>query len=204
VTTPAYSRLDVDERRRQLLAASAQIFTERRYDAVSMNDIAAAAGISKGLLYHYFTNKRELFQATLEDTAGDIARLIAPDENLPPVERVSQSLTDYLGWIEEHEHSYVRLIEDVASVSDVRDIVTRVREETAVLIATQAVGGEPPRALVTAALGWLWSVDGVCLDWLGRRHMTRDQVRDYLLGMLFGSVMAMAGVEPAIKLVEPA
>jgi AcrR family transcriptional regulator len=200
VTTPAYSRLDVDERRRQLLEASAEIFTERRYDAVSMSDIAAAAGISKGLLYHYFTNKRELFQATLEDTARDIAVLITPDESLPPAERVAKSLGDYLEWMEAHEASYVRLIEDVASVSDVRDIVTRVREDTAVLIATQAVGGEPPRALVTAALGWLWSVDGVCLDWLDRRHMTRDQVRDYLLRTLFAQVMAMASVEPAIKL----
>jgi AcrR family transcriptional regulator len=200
VTTPAYSRLDVDERRRQLLDASAQIFTERRYDDVSMSEIAAAAGISKGLLYHYFTNKQELFRATLEDTARDIATLIAPDPSLPPAERVSRSLGDYLAWIEANEASYVRLIEDMGSVSDVLEIVTRVREDTAVLIATQAVGGDPPRALVTAALGWLWAVDGVCLDWLARRHMTREQVRDFLVRTLFAMVMAAASVEPAIEL----
>jgi AcrR family transcriptional regulator len=200
VTTPAYSRLDVDERRRQLLDASARIFTERRYDEVSMSEIAAAAGISKGLLYHYFTNKQELFRATLEDAARDIAIHIEPNESLPPAERVSASLGAYLDWIEAHEPSYVRLIEDVGSVSEIRKLVTRVREDTAVLIASQAVEGEPPRTLVTAALGWLWSMDGVCLDWLARRHMTRDQVRDYLLATLFGSVMAAASVEPSIKL----
>jgi AcrR family transcriptional regulator len=200
VTTPAYSRLDVDERRRQLLDASARIFTERRYDEVSMSEIAAAAGISKGLLYHYFTNKQELFRATLEDAARDIAIRIEPDESLPPAERVSASLGAYLDWIENHEASYVRLIEDVGSVSEIRQLVTRVREDTAVLIASQAVEGDPPRALVTAALGWLWSMDGVCLDWLGRRHMTREQVRDYLLATLFGSVMAAASVEPSITL----
>ena len=200
MTTPAYSRLDVDERRRQLLDASARIFTERRYDEVSMSEIAATAGISKGLLYHYFTNKQELFRATLEDAARDIALRIEPDESLPPAERVSASLGAYLDWIEAHEPSYVRLIEDVGSVSEIRKLVTRVREDTAVLIASQAVEGEPPRALVTAALGWLWSMDGVCLDWLARRHMTRDQVRDYLLATLFGSVMAAASVEPSIKL----
>jgi AcrR family transcriptional regulator len=200
VTTPAYSRLDVDERRKQLLDASARIFTERRYDEVSMSEIAAAAGISKGLLYHYFTNKQELFRATLEDAARDIALRVEPDESLPPAERVAASLGAYLDWIEAHESSYVRLIEDVGSVSEIRKLVTRVREDTAVLIASQAVEGEPPRALVTAALGWLWSMDGVCLDWLARRHMTHDQVRDYLLATLFGSVMAAASVEPAIKL----
>lgn len=200
MTTPAYSRLDVDERRRQLLDASARIFTERRYDAVSMSEIAAAAGISKGLLYHYFTNKQELFRATLEDAARDIAIRIEPDASLPPAERVSASIDAYLDWIEAHENSYVRLIEDVGSVSEVRELVTRVREDTAVLIASQAVEGAPPRALVTAALGWLWSMDGVCLDWLARRHMTRAQVRDLLLATLFGAVMAAASVEPAIQL----
>jgi AcrR family transcriptional regulator len=200
VSTPAYSRLDVDERRRQLLDASVRIFTERRYDEVSMSEIAAAAGISKGLLYHYFTSKQELFRATLEDAARDVAGRIEPDPSLPPAQRVSRSIDAYLDWIETHEDSYVHLIEDVGSVSEVRELVTRVREDTAVLIATQSVGGDPPRALVTAALGWLWFMDGVCLDWLARRHMSREQVRDMLLAVLFGSLMAASSVEPSIRL----
>ena len=200
MTSPAYSRLDVDERRRQLLEASARIFTERRYDDVSMSEIAAAAGISKGLLYHYFTNKQELFRATLEDAAHEIAIRIEPDESLPPAERVSASIDAYLDWIEAHEASYVRLIEDLASVGEVHELLSRVREDTAMLIASQAVDGEPPRALVTAALGWLWSMDGVCLDWLARRHMTRQQVRDLLLATLFGAVTAAASIEPSIEL----
>ncbi len=200
MTSPAYSRLDVDERRRQLLDASARIFTERRYDEVSMSEIAAAAGISKGLLYHYFTSKQELFRATIEDGARDIAVRIQPDESLPPSRRVPASLDAYLDWIEAHEASYVRLIEDVGSVSEINELVSRVREDTAVLIARQSVKGDPPRAIVTAALGWLWSIDGVCLDWLARRHMAREQVRDLLTGMLFGAIAAAAKVEPAVEL----
>ena len=200
MASPAFSRLDVDERRRQLLETSARVFSERRYDEVSMNEIAASAGISKGLLYHYFASKQELFRATLEDAARDIALRIEPDSSLPPAERVRASVDAYLDWIEAHEAGYVRLIEDVGSVSDVRELVGRVREDTAVLIATQAVQGDPPRALVSAALGWLWFMDGVCLDWLARRHMSRDQVRDMLLAVLFGSVMAASSVEPAIRL----
>ena len=200
MTAPAFTRLDVDERRRQLLEASARIFAERRYDEVSMSEIAAAAGISKGLLYHYFTNKQQLFRATLEDAAHEIAIRIEPDTSLPPTERVRASVDAYLDWIEAHEAGYVRLIEDVGSVSDIRELVARVREDTAVLIATQAVQADPPRALVSAALGWLWFMDGVCLDWLARRHMTRDQVRELLLGSLFGALLAASSVEPSIEL----
>jgi AcrR family transcriptional regulator len=192
--------MDVDERRRQLLEASGRVFAERRYDEVSMSEIAAAAGISKGLLYHYFSSKQELFRATLEDAAIDIAGRIQPDPDLPPADRARMSVDSYLDWIESHEAGYVRLIEDAGSVSDVRELLQRVREDNAVLIATQAVQGDPPRALVSAALGWLWSLDGVCLDWLARRHMTRTQVRDMLVATLFGAIMAAASVEPAIRL----
>ena len=200
VPSPAYTRLDVDERRRQLLDASARVFTERRYDEVSMSEIAGEAGISKGLLYHYFANKQDLFRATLEDAARDIAVRIAPDESLPPAQRVRSSVDAYLDWIEAHEASYVRLIEDVGRVGDVNALVTRVREDTAALIARQAVQGDPPRALVTATLGWLWFIDGACLDWIARRHMTRDQVRDMLVRALIGALGAAASVEPAIRL----
>lgn len=199
MSSPAYSRLDVDERRRQLLEASARIFTHRAYDEVTMSEIAAAAGISKGLLYHYFTSKQELFRATLEDAAREIAARVEPDPSLPPAERVAASVDAYLDWIEAHEASYVRLIEDVGSVSEVRDLVGRVREDTAVLIATQALHADPPRALVSAALGWLWFLDGVCLDWLARRHMTRAQVRDMLLAVLFAAIQAAGSVEPSIE-----
>lgn len=200
VSSATFSRLHVDERRRQLLEASTRVFTERSYDEVSMSEIAATAGISKGLLYHYFTSKQELFRATLEDAASDIAARIEPDLSLPPGERVAASVDAYLDWIEGHEASYVRLIEDAGSVSEVRELVGRVREDTAMLIAMQAVRGDPPRSLVTAALGWLWLLDGVCLDWLARRHLTRAQVRDMLTGALFGALTAASSIDPAIEI----
>ncbi len=62
---PAYRRLDVDERRRQLLERGAELFTRHRYDELSMSRIAAEVGISKSLLYHYFPSKQAFFEATL-------------------------------------------------------------------------------------------------------------------------------------------
>jgi AcrR family transcriptional regulator len=200
VSLPAYTRLAVDERRRQLLETSAEVFTERAYDEVSMSEIARRAGISKGLLYHYFSSKEELFRTTLETAAGELAESIAPDPALPPAERVKASLDAFIDWIEVHEASYVRLIEDGGSVSGVRELLARVRHQSAELIATQAVDGDPPRTLVTAALGWLGFIDAACIDWLRNRHMRRDQLRDLLIGALFGALMAASSVEPSVQL----
>ena len=62
---PSYRRLDVDERRQQLLERGAELFTSHPYDKLSMSKIAEEAGISKGLLYHYFPSKQAFFEATL-------------------------------------------------------------------------------------------------------------------------------------------
>src|SRR4051794_13898071 len=76
---PAYTRLDVDERRRRLLEQGAELFERHSYDELSMAQIARAAGISKALLYHYFPSKQAYFAATLEQAAGELAAAVEPD-----------------------------------------------------------------------------------------------------------------------------
>src|SRR3954454_25224360 len=117
---PAYSRLGVDERRRQLLEAGERVFTERSYDDVSMADIARTAGISKGLLYHYFPSKRDLFVATLEAAAAELRELTQPDPSLPIGEQLVAAVDAYLGWIEQHADSYAKLLESQSGSDDVR------------------------------------------------------------------------------------
>ena len=58
---PRWSRLEVAERRRQILAAARRLFSERHYGAVSTADIAAEAGVTRGLVHHYFGGKRALY-----------------------------------------------------------------------------------------------------------------------------------------------
>ena len=86
---PAYTRLDVDERRRRLLELGADLFTRFAYDELSMAQIAREAGISKALLYHYFPSKEAYFLATLEEKAAELAERTQPDPELPPFEQLS-------------------------------------------------------------------------------------------------------------------
>src|SRR6185437_8478171 len=58
-------RLQRDRRKERILAVSQRLFSTQAYDTIAIEDIAAAAGMSKGLLYHYFTSKRDLYLATL-------------------------------------------------------------------------------------------------------------------------------------------
>src|SRR6478609_6591258 len=86
---PKRVRLDTDERRAQLLALAKTAFSTRAYDDVSIDDLAREARISKGLLYHYFPTKRDLYVAGLTEIADELvdACTNVPDD-LPPIERV--------------------------------------------------------------------------------------------------------------------
>ena len=187
---PAYKRLDVDRRRRQLLDLGAELFTRHGYDELSMAKIARAAGISKALLYHYFPSKQAYFAATLEQAAAELAESTAPDPDRPPVEQLSQSLDAYLRWVERHAAAYQKLIISVGAVPEVRELVERVREETAarILAGIAPQGVEPP--LRAAVHGWMWFMDGAILDWLQHRDIERTRLHGLLLGTLLGAAGA--------------
>src|SRR4051812_16058737 len=98
----AYTRLDMDERRRRLLELGRSLFTRLPYDELSMAAIAREAGISKALLYHYFPSKQAYFVATLQDAAAQLAERVRPDPAAPPAEQLSTALDAWLAWVEEN------------------------------------------------------------------------------------------------------
>jgi AcrR family transcriptional regulator len=188
---PAYRRLDVDERRRRLLARGAELFEQHSYDELSMARIAREAGISKALLYHYFPSKQAYFAATLEQAAGELAAAVEPDPALPPAEQLSRSVDTYIAWVEAHAQAYAKLMQSLGVVPQVREIVDRVRRETADRIVSGVAGDRPPTPALRAAVrGWLWFMDGALEDWLEHRDMDRAQLHGLLLGTLLGAVTA--------------
>jgi AcrR family transcriptional regulator len=188
---PAYTRLAVDERRRRLLDLGAGLFERHAYDELSMATIAREAGISKALLYHYFPSKQAYFAATLEQAAAGLAAAVEPDPALPPVEQLSRAVAAYLAWVEAHAQAYGKLMRSVGAVPEVREVVERVRRDTAGRIVAGVAGErEATPALRAAVHGWLWFMDGVLDDWLEHRDLARGELHALLLGTLLGAVTA--------------
>jgi AcrR family transcriptional regulator len=191
---PSYRRMDVDERRAQLLERGAELFTSHPYDELSMSKIAAEVGISKSLLYHYFPSKQAFFEATLSAWAEELRERTAPDPDLPPVEQLQRSLEGFLGMVEENATAYRNLMESAAGVPEIRELIAEVRRVTAErILAGLYPDGAPPKARV-AVSGWLWFMDGACLDWTRHRDVEREEMRDLLLGVLMGSLVAANAV----------
>ncbi len=172
--TPAYTRLDVDERRRQLLELGVRLFTERAYDELSMSAIAREAGISKALLYHYFPSKSDYFAATLREKATELAAL------MEGVEDLETGLERFLLWVEANRAGYAKLVRS-AGIPEAGELMTQIRDATAGRIV-EALGISR-----TAARAWLWFLDGAILDWIEHDDVTREDVRAIALGALAGA-----------------
>ncbi|HVQ60052.1 MAG TPA: TetR/AcrR family transcriptional regulator [Solirubrobacterales bacterium] len=197
MSPPSYRRLDVDERRRQLLERGAELFTAHPYEELSMSKIAAEVGISKALLYHYFPSKQAYFEETLSAWAEQLQARTETDPDLPPLEQLTRSLDAFLELIEENAGAYRNLLRSAAGVAEIRDLIEAVRRATAQRILDGIYpDGAPPKAR-NAVSGWLWFMDGACLDWIEHRDLEREELRDLLLGVLMGALIA-TGTPPEL------
>jgi AcrR family transcriptional regulator len=198
---PAYTRLQVDERRRQLIEVGSALFAEHAFEEISMRQIAQAAGISKALLYHYFPSKTELFKTAVEEQATELQQLIQPDGTGDPFQELSTSLDAYLAWIEANARTWSKLMQSAATLPEAREIVEGFRARTLEqILARLTTDQAPPPALRTALNGWLGFIDAAILDWIERRDLERAQVRDLLLAAFGAAVLAAQQIDPKITL----
>jgi AcrR family transcriptional regulator len=185
-------RLEVDERRRQLLSLGVELFAQHAYDELSMRKIARAAGISHALLYRYFPSKQSYFRAALEQAAEELRARTAPDPSMPPWEQLVAGLEGFLQLVDENALAYRQLLRSLASAPEVRELIEDVRESTSERILAGLFPDQPPPKARAAVTGWLWYMDGVLLDWIEHRDLERHEVRDLLLGSLGGMLAAAA------------
>lgn len=201
MSSPAYTRLNVDERRRQVVEAGSKIFAEHAFEEISMRQIAEAAGISKPLLYHYFPSKLELFKAAVAERAGELQRLIEPTGEGTPFEQLTRSLDAYLEWIENNSRAWTKLMRSAATVPEAVELVEAFRTRTLEQLLVRLTGKRKPRPVLRNALkGWLGYVDAAILDWIETGDPSRDQVRDLIIAAFGAALMAAQHVDPKLKL----
>jgi AcrR family transcriptional regulator len=152
------SRLHVDERRAQLLDLGAHLFSIHSYDGLSVDDIAQAAGISKGLLYHYFPSKRDFYVETIRAAAAQLIQettsAVESDLNRPPLERARSAIGAYLDYAERHGSAFSTLLRGgIGSDAEVFDIIEGVRHVYVDRFLSKAPIGEPHRSCATPSAG---------------------------------------------------
>ncbi len=180
MSNKAYSRLDATDRRAQLLEIGCELFATRPYDEVWIDHVADKAGVSRGLLYHHFENKRVFLHAIVEHETRAILEATKPDVALPSEDRLLGALDQYFRYVEAHPHGYRTLFRGApATDSEVRKLIddNLTRQEKRIVSALSAGGtGNDRHRLIVR--GWIGLVITVALDWLDHKQMSTEEVRD--------------------------
>ncbi|HEY8922820.1 MAG TPA: TetR/AcrR family transcriptional regulator [Polyangia bacterium] len=175
-------RLDLDRRRAQLLELGIDLFSKHSYEDMSIDEVAEAAGISKGLLYHYFRSKRDFYVETVRAASRRLQLLTIPDPELPPAARLRAAIDAHLRYIQEHGPVYTAVYRNgVAIAPEIREILEQHRG-VIVEYFLEAMGASRPRPLLRTALrSWMAMVEGASLDWIDNPSITRDALRELLV-----------------------
>lgn len=188
-------RLGVDERRGQLLELGLRIFGSTNYDAISIDDIAERAGMSKGLLYHYFVSKRGFYVAVVRYAASKLAEQFVFDPGLGPEARARRGLELYLDFVSDRAEAYTALMRSgVGSDPEVVEILESTRN-VAVSVILQTIGVVDERPMLRLAFrAWIGAVEAAALAWLEKREVEKSALVELLWRLL-----VQTGIE-ALKL----
>lgn len=163
-----------------------QLFSTRPPDEVSIDDVAAAAGASRALVYHYFGGKYELYVAALRSASKQLSVLLEPPTAGRPLERLQISLQRYFDFVESHAAGFTALLRGGPAdrSGEVGEIVDGIRQLLLGRIL-HALGIEVPGPVLRITLrSWMASVETAGMDWLETRDLTRQQLERLLIDQL--------------------
>jgi AcrR family transcriptional regulator len=192
------NRLSPDERRSQLLDLGVRLLATRSLDELSIDLLAEEAGISRGLLYHYFGNKHAFHEAVVRRAADDLIAQTAPPVTGDPIERLLTSVTAYVDYVIANYEGYLSLVKGAAGGNEaIRQIYDDARAALTDRIFSEDAQGQISEDTPAARLlmrGWGAMTEDLVLSWqLDPTGVTREE----LLAMMAMSLPALVSVLPA-------
>ncbi|HET9501043.1 MAG TPA: TetR/AcrR family transcriptional regulator [Marmoricola sp.] len=191
--TASRVRMKPDSRREQLLTLGTRLLSTRSLDELSIELLAEEAGISRGLLYHYFGNKQQFHVAVVRRVVDDLYAITAPRDIADPLEQLAVSLGAYVDFVVDNHAGYVSLVRAAAGGNEeLRAIYLEARRALTDrifaiagregLAAHGIVDGPATRLLVD---GWAAFTEEVVLGWVADPHgLSRAELLARLAGAL--------------------
>jgi len=198
------TRLSPDARRSQLLDLGVRLFAHRGIGEITVDLLASKAGISRGLLYHYFGNIGGFQEAVVRRAAEQMVALTEPPTEGAVMERVTRSIGAYVDFVDSHYEAYLTLARGAASGNEtLAAVYDEARSAIADRIVSLAGGSgaisselgldlpDTPAARL-AVRGWQKMAEEMVLTW----RAAPDDIgitRDELVNLLISSLAAVVG-----------
>lgn len=191
-------RLTPDERRAQLLAVGVAFLGDRPLDDLTIEELSERAGVSRGLVFHYFGSRQGLHHAVVMTAAGSMIAASQPREELAPADRLRDTLGRIVAFVREYRGTFFSLVRGVASgdpvvraaVDDARDVHAHR------LLAVFAEMGATDTPLLRVVLrSWVSFAEEMLIELGLDTDAAADDIVDLLVRSARGVVAAVTPVD---------
>jgi AcrR family transcriptional regulator len=194
VTTPP-RRLAPGDRRRQILTVARELLDFKPLDDITVEEAAERAGVSPGLVFHYFGTQRKLRRAVAEEVAQELLAQLAPNPALSHVEQLRGALDRFTEYVAKRPELFLAVTRVAGANQDLRDLHAAIRATMGdwLVEALRDVGMDDTPALHATISGWIAYTEEVVLDWLTDQALARDEVVSLCESACYHLVQAVVG-----------
>jgi AcrR family transcriptional regulator len=169
---------------------------------MSIDDVAQSAGISRGLLYHYFQDRDAFVVAVVEQASEELRQALRGDPEVSRRERVEAGIDAFIAFAEAHAAGFRAVLTGDVTNRKVAALIeqTRERDLDAFVAGVAATTTDPEAArrsnVLRAALhAHMHFMEGAVVRWLAHQEITREQLRELILRALDATLVAAHAVE---------
>jgi len=186
-------RLTREERRHQLVELGLEMLSSEPRELVALDRISEVAGISRGLLFHYFPTKRDYHVAVVEAACARLLERTEPDPGLSPTEQLRAGLDAFVEFVRENEELYRSLIRGAAGAdAELEALFERTRGVIARRVFERLAVAETEPVARNVVRGWIGYVEESTLDWLRHGDLDRRELVE-LQSTALESMLAASG-----------
>ncbi|MCL2585431.1 MAG: TetR/AcrR family transcriptional regulator [Streptosporangiales bacterium] len=171
-------RLTPGDRRRQILDTARQLLDVKHLGKITVEEAARLAGVSPGLVFHYFGSQIGFRRALAEEAARELLAQMKPDPALSHVDQLRGGLERFIEWVEEHPRLYVAVASNGnPDAREVHDTILNTVSSWIIGIAADMDVNVTSR-IELAVSGWIAFTEKVAQNWLADPRLTRDELAD--------------------------
>jgi len=188
-------RLPAEDRRRQLVGIGLMMLRNRPIHELSIDAVAEEAGISRGLLFHYFPTKRDFYIAVISAAGRRLLRVTKPDPTLPPDEQLRQMLLAFVAFVSRRRDSYISFVRGAAGGDN---YVVEVYSETRAGLTArvldlldESAADQPASPVRLTVHAWLAYVEDLAIEWSGLPEDDRPSSAEDLVDHSIAALTAL-------------
>ena len=181
------ARIPAAERRALILREAGRLFARHGYAGTRLDDVAAAAHVTKPMVYRHFESKKALYLALLDKHEDDLPTFLEDGLEIPSI------LEHWLDYVRENSHAWVMLFRDSSGDDEIRErrrrVSLRAREVLAGFIAERGGARIPPDQIEPTAELLTSGLAGLALWWIDHPDVPKHVVAA-VAGRISGAALA--------------